>query len=533
MKINTNTLVILAGLLIGPAFSQTLTLPEATRLMLEFEPELNATEYDTLSAIENIKVTRADLLPQVSLTGSAGVSNRDRTTDGLLQSGETLFQRQLGLSVRQLLFDGGVARNNTRASENAMMAQQYLEKGMIESRVVDLAEVYMEVLRTEKQIALANDNIENHRKMVELIKKKVENGGHRTEVQLAQSRLNRATNVLSSLQLGYNRALTRLARLVGTNTFVLTYPTPPPIPQNPDEISLEDNWEFLAAAEALEEAEHRANAVKASNKPQFYLDAGYNVGRDVIGINGRDDEVSALIVGEWQLFSGGRKKATERREHFQVGKFEELKRSADIARHHDMDLLWQERNASTESGRILRSYQADLGKVVADYEKRFTLGREDLLNILDMQTEYYSVSSDLVDTQFDYDTNAFRIKGKQGQLTEWLLLLNGSSNTQLTSFDAKNPQAEAIPVAFNPDEDLQDERVPLTQVELMKRVFDGEGPTALYEPAPMEQYYEEETNSRQNWLRKALNTRRERNQTSPVSDDESSSKKKHSHFKKY
>lgn len=509
MKIKIKTLIIFCGLS-SIGYSQTLTLPQATRLMLEFEPELNAAEYDTLSSIENIKATRAEMLPQVSMRGSAGVTNRDRSTDGLVQSGQTLFQRQLGLSVRQLLFDGGVARNNTLASKNAMLAQQYLEKGMIESRVVDLAEVYMEVLRTEKQIALANENIATHRKTVELIAKKVANGGHRTEVQLAQSRLDRARNVLSSLQLGYDRAVTRMARLIGSNTFNLVYPQIPGVPSDPSEITLEDNWEYLAAAEALEEAEHRANATKAEHKPKFYMDAGYNVGRDVIGVSGRDDEVSALVVGEWNIFNGGRKKALEKRDHFQVGKFEEMKRSADIVRHHDMDLLWQERNASRESKKILKSYQQDLGSVVSDYQKRFTLGREELLNILDMQAEYYSVSSDLVDSEFDYDTNGFRIKGKQGKLAEWLLSLNGNYSTDLSSTDAKNPQTEAIPVGLSPEESLKDERVPLTQVELMKRQFDSEGPSAPYEPAPMEQYYQEETNSRKGWFRRWIKKRRDK-----------------------
>ncbi|MDF1815310.1 MAG: TolC family protein [Verrucomicrobiales bacterium] len=513
-----NTLFTLMSLITSLGYSQTLTLSDATRLMLEFEPELNASEYDTLSSIENIKVTRADLLPQVTLRGSSGLSNRDRTTDGLVQTGDTLFQRQLGMSVRQLLFDGGVARNNTKASKNAMMAQQYLEKGMIEARTVDLAEVYMEVLRTGKQIDLAHENIANHRKMVDLIQKKVENGGHRTEVQLAQSRLDRASNLLSSLQLGHNRALTRLAKLIGTNSFELKYPKAPPIPSNPDEIGLEDNWEYLAAAEALEEAEHRANAAKANHKPKFYLDAGYNVGRDVIGINGRDDEVSALVVGEWQLFSGGRKKALEKREHFQVGKFEELKRSADIARHYDMDILWQERLASRESRKILDSYKNDLAQVVDDYQKRFTLGRENLLNILDMQAEYFTVSSDYVDSSFDYDTNSFRIYGKQGKLTEWLLLLNGNQSCNLSSVDSKNPQAEAIPVGLTPDEQLKDQREPLTQKELMKRVFDDEGPTAEYEPAPMQQYYHQETNSRKGWIRRAWENRssKKADQTTPA-----------------
>lgn len=124
-------------------YASAQTLREALCLMLEFEPELNAAEYDTLSNREDQKIVRSKLFPRLSLNASSGVSERDRSTDALLQSGDTLLQSQIGLSLRQLLYDGGTAVNETRASRNTFLAQQHLEKAMIEERVVDLAEVYL------------------------------------------------------------------------------------------------------------------------------------------------------------------------------------------------------------------------------------------------------------------------------------------------------------------------------------------------------------------------------------------------------
>ncbi|MEO0416501.1 MAG: TolC family protein, partial [Verrucomicrobiota bacterium] len=414
---------------------------------------------------------------------------------------QTLFQRQLGINVRQLLYDGGSTRRTALASENAMMAQQYLEKAMIESRTVDLAEVYMEMLRTEKQITLANENIANHQRMHSLISKKVDNGGHKTELSLAQSRLDRARHTLSDLELAYERSRERFTRLTGERIFALTYPKIPSLPGSIDAISVEKNWAYLAATEALEEAEHRADAMKSEHAPKFYVDAGYDIGRDLIGVSGRDNELSALIVGEWQLFNGGRKNAIERREHFQVGKYEELKRAADIARKYDVNLLWQERQASQRSVNLLSKYQGDLAGVVSDYEQRFTLGREDLLNILDTQAELYQVKSDLVNSEYDYDTSVFRIMGKQGELAEWLLRLEGKTMNDFAQFQGKNPVGDPIPVALPIDETLKDERVPLTQVELMKEVFDGEGPTDNYEPSLRETHYGDNSNSRKTFFK--------------------------------
>ena len=493
-----------------------MTLEQAVRVMLSFEPELNAAEYDTLSSIEDIKVTRSARLPQASLRGSTGVSNRDRSTDGLFRSGDTVWQRQLGLSIRQLIFDGGVSRNQVQASENAMLAQQYLEKAMVEARVVDLSEVYLEVLRTTEQIKLAQKNVANHEKTVSQMQTKMKHQGERTELKLASSRLERSRSTLSALQLESRRSQSRLGRLIGNYDFVLTYPVIPMIPQNREDISLDSNWDYLAATEALEEAEHLAKAEKSRYAPKFYLDAGYSVGQNVSGIPGSDNEANALIVGEWTLFDGGRRKALKQRNHFQVGKFEELKRAADLARHYDLDLLWQERLANEHSIGILSSYANELDEVVKDYQKRFGLGKETLLNILDIQNEHYGISKELLDARYDFDASTFRIMGKQGKLAEWLL--RDLENSLLNRFEAasKNPAEDAIPVVLSTGDELKDERVPLTQKELMKRVFDREGPTANYEPAPMEEYYETETNSRKGWFQRSFSGRKKsREKASP------------------
>jgi len=111
------------------------------------------------------------------------------------------------VSIRQLVYDGGNARNQARASRNALLAQQYLEKAMIEDRVVDLAETYLEVLRTERQIALAERNVANHRAMRDMLQQRADAGGSRADVALVQGRLGLATNQLATQKLAYRNSL--------------------------------------------------------------------------------------------------------------------------------------------------------------------------------------------------------------------------------------------------------------------------------------------------------------------------------------
>lgn len=463
--------------------------------MLEFEPELNAAEYDTLSSREDQVIARSKLYPHLSLNGSAGYSQRDRSTDGLLRSGDPLFQRSVGVSLRQLLYDGGTAKNEARSTRNAFLAQQHLEKSMIEERVVDLCEVFLEVIRTDRQIRLATKNVENHEAMRDALKERVAAGGSRADLALIQGRLGLATNTLATAKLQYRLSVGRYERLTGQMPGNLVYPAVPELPNSMEAIDLSGNHEYLAAEEALESSEFRAKATDGLNKPNFYFDAGASTGRDVIGVNGEDNEVSALVVGSWDIFNGGYNKATKERAHLQVGKFEELLRAADLQREYNLSVLWQEREGSAASIDALQRYATELDSVTGDYQEQFRVGRQELLNILDVQSESYTAESRLVDAQFDYDTSTYRILGVQGKATKHILGSSEGGEGCSDGHKAVIADADAIEGYGSGDEGLfavsdPDSRVPLTQVGLMKEQFESDGPEAAYD-SPRETYYEE------------------------------------------
>jgi adhesin transport system outer membrane protein len=473
--------------LLGGLNAQAQTLREAVCNMLEFEPELNAGEYDTLSSREDQKIARSKLFPRLSLNASSGVSDRDRSTDALLRSGETLLQNQVGVSLRQLLYDGGTARNESRASRNAFLAQQYLEKSMIETRVVDLSEVYLEVIRTRRQIELAQLNVANHERMRDMLKERVRAGGSRSDYALVQGRLGLATNTLATAKLSYRLAKGRFERLTGRPPGELSQPDIPRIPNSLHDIDLSQNHDYLAAVEALEAAEHRAKATRGYNRPQIYLDGNASAGRDVNGVRGEDNEVSALVVASWDLFAGGYNRGVQQREHFQVGKYEELKRTADLQRQYNLDVLWQEREGSLSSVQALQQYATELDGVAADYKEQFEVGRQELLNILDVQSETYTAQSRLLDARFDLDTSAYRILGVQGLATKYIL---GGESCEACVGGDKNATADKASTADYFEAADPDCRVPLTQGHLMNDRFDSVGPDAEYD-SPRHNYYVE------------------------------------------
>jgi len=408
--------------LLAPSLLSAQTLEESIRAMLTFEPELLAAHADTHSAEEDQRIVRGDRLPQVRLSASTGGVQRDRTLDGLVRgAGQTLFTRDIGVSLTQLLFDGGSAALSASAAAHAHDMQTYLERAMIEARVVDLAEVYQEVLRTGLQIGEARRNVEVHERIRERVHQRAGVGGTKADTSLVDSRLVAARDGLIAQELAQQRALDRFLRLTGMTPGGLTSPPSPAPPASLGAIDLSRNWNFLSAEAALAATEDKLKSVERSYFPKVFLDAGMRQGRDVLGVQGTDDEMRALITMQWDLVTGGSRGATTRREGWQTIRAHELVRAADLERYYRVTLLWREREGDLRAVASL-GQQADFLNVVAeDYEEQFLVGKHDLLDILDVRNRHYDARSRLVDAEYNLKTGTYRILGVQGRLVEFLL----------------------------------------------------------------------------------------------------------------
>ncbi len=413
------TLAVLTAL---PAFAVGQTMEEAIRLMMAHEPELLAAHADTHSTDADFKIARGALLPQVSVEGRGGAVNRDRSLDGRATGAEeTLFSRQIGISLRQLVFDAGAGVYQARSARHVHGMQLYLERSMVERRVVDLAEVYLEVLRTDLQIAEAKRNIAVHDRIRRQVEDRVGVGGTRADVSLVDDRRLSARDYLVAQELAQQRAHDRFQRLVGRAPGNMVMPRVPMVPADRGEVDLSQNWDYLSAQRALLAAEDKYAGVRRDRLPKVYLDTGVSRGEDVQGVDGADDEARAILTMQWDLFRGGIQSATEQREGWQVIRAHELLRAADLERNYQLTLLWRERAGDQAAVASLREQTELLSRVAGDYEEQFKVGKQDLLDILDVWNRYYDARKRLIDAEFNLNTGAFRVLGVQGQLVEQVM----------------------------------------------------------------------------------------------------------------
>lgn len=355
------------------------------------------------------------------------------------------MSRQIGVSIRQLLYDGGTAREQTEAAVDGELAQELVERSMLESRVVDLCEVYFEVLRSREQVREAQAHVNRHKDMRDMIKARAAADGNRADLALVDGRLSLAVNAMDGQQLALENSLIRFVRLTGQPASRLERPEVPGVPPRQGDLDLTRNWDFLAAQAVLEAAVHKFESTKGNRRPKVYLDAGGSVGEDVQGIKGQDNEARAMITMSWDLYNGGSNKALTKREHWQVRKAQELLRAASEEANYRASLLWKEREGSKSSVNSLGDYVRRLEGVLADYQEQFKVGRQELLNILDVQGELHGARNKWIDAQYNVNTSAYRIWGVQGRLTATII---GDEDVQ-AYFD-RNPDREEVPQNLRP-----------------------------------------------------------------------------------
>ncbi len=392
------------------------TLEDAIRKALEVSPTLKKAQADSAEARAYARETKSDLLPQLSLEGMAGPSYRDRSIDGVSTGGESLFSRSLSLVGRQLLFDNGYSRYRWKDAQERTAAIELLERNDAEAIALEAAEAFLDVRRGREQVKLAKGNLAVHENILKLAEERRDSAGNKADVELATARLSLAKTSLKERLLDLEQAASRFVRLVDekppANLELTTMPSIPSL----ESVNAMGNWQYRAGLLQLKAANLEKRSVEGLFSPKFYLQGTGGLGEDVLGIEGRDNEASGLIVGSWPLFEGGRKKALVGQADAEISRQQSLINENLRMLVQDIRSRWEDYSTIGERIRILESYSSELGNVVKLYEEQFQLGRRPLLSMLDIQNEETSAAMRLSDERRDRLALGYRLWALSGQL---------------------------------------------------------------------------------------------------------------------
>jgi outer membrane protein, adhesin transport system len=421
----TRTISQLAFLSIGLSFTNSLmagtggsansSLADAISKALAYDPTLRKVRADTAEAQGYVREVRADRLPQVTMGGSAGAAYRDRSIDGVATGGNTLFSRSINIIGRQLLTDFGYSRLRQMDAKQRLVARDLLDRAQRENTALNTIEAYLDVVRAERQISLAEENVEQHKKVLGLSTDRAKAAGNQADVELSNARYNLASTMLKERRLALAQARAVLFRYTGEDLGSLSMPSAPRI-QSREEIDPTRNWHYQAALKQLEAAKLEKETIKRKYGPRIFLEVSGALGEDVLGIEGRDNATSAMVVFSWDLFDGGRRKGQVEQAIADIIRQEAIIHETLVLLDQDIDARWSDYLTINERIKSFTEYDNSLQKTVGLYKEQFDLGTRPLLSMLDVQNEHTSALIRLEDERREQASLAYRLLFFAGRL---------------------------------------------------------------------------------------------------------------------
>lgn len=126
----------------------------------------------------------------------------------------------------------------------------------------------------------------------------------------------------------------------------------------------------------------------------------------------------AMVTLDYNLFNGGADKSLKQKRISQIGQESEMLSDYQRSVKKNINLAWEEYATIKDQLEFLRQH-VEYSKMTLDsYREEFTLGRRDLLDILDTEGEYYSARQELVKAELDLIQAKFKILQASGDLSK-------------------------------------------------------------------------------------------------------------------
>lgn len=400
-------------------------LRDAVAVGLATNPEYGIVAASRRATDEELNQGKALFLPSIDLNADAGYEYTDDvgTRSGSGDDTETLFRRQVGVTLTQMLFDGFEAHYEVKRQQARVASSAHRVHETSELVGLAIVESFLEVMRQRQLLLIARDNVADHVSILDQIQDGV-NAGRSTQADLeqAKARLAAARTVESSSRQALRNAESRYRQEVGDPPADLEFPA---IPFDQLSADIEEevvqaiaNSPTLSIFESdIEVAYAEAQGTKSTMYPQVDLQLNARTGEDLAGVKDEEDTgASALVVLNWNLYRGGADVARAR--EF-VHRHQQTKEErADAARtvENDVRQTWASMVASGERAAQFSAQAEANTEVVKAYKDQFNLDRRTLLDVLDAQNELFVSRSNTVNSEFLEMFAVYRLLALKGKL---------------------------------------------------------------------------------------------------------------------
>lgn len=415
------SLVFIAGLLyLNPHLAHAETLPQAVEHMIRTNPEVQTMIYGKLARDEEVKQSRAQYFPKVDLQGGIGVEDYTEPND------ETLDPQEVILSLRQNVFAGFQSVNEVDRQKARIRSAAYRLRATTENTALDVAKIYIEVLKNQELVELAKENELLHERIADQVSLRSESGvSRKVDFDQIDGRLALAKSNTVITKINLIDAQTNYQALVGHMPEDLTMPEAVDscIPESLDsakKYALENHPTLLSANTDLTARKMQRKVSSAPFWPKLDLEVDKYWGKDVDGTEGDTEYLAGWVRLRYNLFNGWSDKARKNETVYLEDEAREIRNNAARQVIESIQLSWMANQAVTDRITYLEKRVTAASSTSEAYSKQFNIGQRTLLDVLDTSAELIDAKKDLITAKYDRLRAQFRILNGMGTITRSL-----------------------------------------------------------------------------------------------------------------
>jgi outer membrane protein, adhesin transport system len=432
MKLKTSVAGIIACMALSPVVSAQ-SLKDAVQQTINENPEVQAAKDERLAVEQQIDQARASYFPTVDVSAGYGFeqsnnpTTRSRIFGSNLQQGTVQYGREeAAVQIRQMIFDGLATPNEVARHEAITNAKAFNLFGRSEITSLKAVEAYLNVLRRESLLQLAQDNLDYHARTYDQIKLRSEQGiGKKADIEQATGRLSLAETNVKAEEGNLNDAKTAFLRVVGVIPGKLDMPADPNslLPANIDaavEKAVENHPILKSANADIDSAFSQHETARAAYMPRVDFEGGGSWNNNLDGIPGKNEDLTAMLRLRYNLFNGGKDMARREETAHLISQSKDIRDNTYRQVVESMRLSWVAHTTVHNQLDFFKNHKDASIKALEAYQLQFNIGQRTLLDLLDSANEMYTAKSNYENALFDERYAAYRILASFGGLNQAL-----------------------------------------------------------------------------------------------------------------
>lgn len=430
-------LLTLSWTLLSISTTQAMDLQEVLRLAEQRDPAFAAVRAARGAAEKTTDIARAALLPQVVVSG--GISSNTLNQDKLVLvnnlpavGGNTSYDTtEWSARLTQPVFNWTAfhqyeASRAQRSRDESRADEQY------QQLTLKVAEAYFNVLRAQAAVDLARSREATLNKKLEDAKARLEVGLiPQLDVLEAEAQRDAAQSQRLGSEDQLNTASEALSTLIGQpiGTLARLRDTLPVLPPQPADInawgrlSVQRNPSLQSARHDLAASESGLTALKGGYLPQVNFFASHS-DRSNSGSNSPSVTLNSGLTdvfgleARWEVFSGGRTRASTRQAELQSEVLRQNLLSAEQQTANQTRSLYM--TVRTDVSRLQASRRAvsSAAQTFNAIEAGYEVGTHNIIDLMTAETRLDAARRDYAAIRYDYVIDALRLHATAGIIGE-------------------------------------------------------------------------------------------------------------------